>query len=116
MRIAGTAAMPSIFAAARRPWPAMTMSASSIRIGLTKPNAFKLSAISLIWRFECVRALQGWIGPKTLRRNGFNSIDGEFRTIRQDALLIDGARRPNPRERSGLRPRPIHLKGDGRQQ
>ncbi len=34
----GTLPSPAIFAAINRPWPAITPPASSIRIGLTKPN------------------------------------------------------------------------------
>ena len=58
IRIVGTAVLPSRRAAASRPCPARIVLASSIRIGLVKPNFWMLSAICLICAFECVRALR----------------------------------------------------------
>jgi hypothetical protein len=50
--------MPSRFAAAARPWPAMMQRSASISTGLVKPNASMLLAICRICFLEWVRALR----------------------------------------------------------
>src|ERR1051326_6618337 len=55
----GTSARPSCLAAASRPWPAITSPFSLTRIGLLKPNARMLPAISAICASLWVRALRG---------------------------------------------------------
>ena len=57
-RITGTESSPSFCAASRRPWPAMTLPASSTRTGLSHPNSTIEAAIFATWSSSCVRALR----------------------------------------------------------
>jgi len=69
---AGTFPSPSSFAAASRPWPAITPFAPSRRIGFVNPNSLMLAAIWAICSSECVRGsfCTGLVNPAVGIRSG----------------------------------------------
>jgi hypothetical protein len=54
----GTSARPSLRAASRRPWPAITPASPSTSTGLVKPNSRMEAAICATCASEWVRALR----------------------------------------------------------
>jgi hypothetical protein len=56
----GTSLKPKCCAASRRPWPAITVPSSAIRIGCVQPYSTSDAASRATWSSECSRGLRAY--------------------------------------------------------